>query len=68
MELKNHSIFLGAINQENTAKNITLTISKDSKITLTADRYINTLNDEDQTFSNINFNGYKLYVNNKAIN
>lgn len=68
MELKNHSIFLEAINQENTAKNITLTISKDSKITLTADSYINTLNDEDQTFSKINFNGYKLYVNNKAIN
>ena len=26
------------------------------------------LNDDDKTYSNIDFNGYKLYVNGKAIN
>lgn len=35
---------------------------------LTKDTYITTLNNKDTTNSNINFNGYKLYVNNIAIN
>lgn len=39
-----------------------------SKIKLTGDSYVTSLNDEDSSYSNINFNGYKLYVNGKAIN
>ena len=39
-----------------------------SEIKLTGDSYVTSLDDEDTTYSNIDFNGYKLYVNNKAIN
>lgn len=53
---------------DNSAKEISLTLDKSSKITLTGDTYVSSLSDEDSTYSNINFNGYKLYVNSKAIN
>ena len=33
-----------------------------SKIKLTGDFYITSLEDDDTTYSNIDFNGYKLYV------
>mgnify|MGYP006966658093 CR=1 FL=1 len=39
-----------------------------SKIKLTGDFYITSLEDDDTTYSNIDFNGYKLYVNGVAIN
>lgn len=39
-----------------------------SEIKLTGDSYVTSLDDEDTTYSNIDFNGYKLYVNNKVIN
>lgn len=42
---------------------VNLTLDKSSKITLTGDSYITSLNNEDLTNSNINLNGYKLYVN-----
>lgn len=38
------------------------------KIKLTGDSYITSLEDDDTTYSNIDFNGYKLYVNGVAIN
>lgn len=62
------STYTGAINSDNSAKEISLTLDKSSKITLTGDTYVSSLSDEDSTYSNINFNGYKLYVNSKAIN
>lgn len=62
------SYYEGAINNSNTAKKISLTISKDSKIKLTGDTYVSSLTNEDETNSNIDFNGYKLYVNNVSIN
>ena len=43
--------------------NVTLKLDKNSKITLTGDSYITTLDNQDQTNSNINLNGYKLYIN-----
>ncbi len=39
-----------------------------SKIKLTGDSYITSLEDDDTAYSNIDFNGYKLYVNGVAIN
>ena len=51
-----------------TAKSITLSLDSSSSIKLTSDSYITTLNNEDNTNSNIIFNGYKLYVNGVAIN
>ena len=62
------STYEGAINSGNTAKSISVSLDRDSTITLTADSYITSLNDSDSSYSNINFNGYKLYVNGKAIN
>ena len=62
------STYEGAINSGNKAKSISVSLDRDSTITLTADSYITSLNDSDSSYSNINFNGYKLYVNGKAIN
>ena len=67
MSLTNKSFFEGAINTNNTAKNITLKLDKNSKIKLTADTYVTSLEDEDSTYENIDLNGYNLYVNNIKI-
>ena len=68
MTISSKSNFTGTINKDNTASSLILTLDKTSKITLTGDSYVTELNVEDETYSNINFNGYKLYVNGKAIN
>lgn len=68
LHLTNNSSFMGAINANNKAKKVTLSLDASSKITLTHDTYVTSLKDADTTYSNINFNGYKLYVNGKAIN
>ena len=66
MKLESSS-YKGSINVDNSAKSIKLTLDKKSKITLTAYSYVTGLEDEDGTYSNINFNGHKLYVNGTAI-
>ena len=68
MNLKSSSKYTGTINGENSAKSIVLNLDKSSSITLTGDTYVTELNDDDTSYSNINFNGYKLYVNGVAIN
>ena len=68
LSLKNGSSYTGTINAENTAKTIDISLDSNSTITLTGDSYINSLNNEVSNNSNINFNGYKLYVNGTAIN
>lgn len=68
INMTNNSYYEGAINNDNTAKSITLKLDKVSKIKLTGDTYITSLDNADTTNSNIDFNGYKLYVNNTAIN
>ena len=67
MSLKDSSSFEGSINQENQAKSIQLSLDKTSKIKLTADSYVTSFTNEDTTNQNIDFNGYHLYVNGKAI-
>jgi len=62
INLSNNTKYEGAINNANEGE-VTLTIDETSKITLTGDTYIKTLNNSDTTNSNIDFNGYKLYVN-----
>lgn len=49
-----------------TAKEITLDAS--SKLELTGDCYVTALDDADASYANIDFGGYKLYVNGTAIN
>ena len=68
MNLKEKSLFNGKINSENSAKSIKLVLDKKSKIKLTGDSYISSLEDENRSYDNIDFNGYKLYVNGTAIN
>ncbi len=68
INLTEKSSYKGAINTDNTAKSITLKLDKSSTFTLTGDTYVTSLDDGDEDYSNIDFNGYKLYVNNKAIN
>lgn len=68
LSLKNASSYTGTINNDNTAKTINISLDSSSSITLTGDSYITSLEDEDLSYSNINFNGYKLYVNGTAIN
>ena len=58
----------GIINGDNSAKSLKLSLSKDSKIKLTGNSYVTSLSDDDSSYSNIDFNGYKLYVSGKAIN
>lgn len=68
MTINNGSYYEGTINGENQAKNISLKLDTSSKIKLTGDSYVTSLDDEDIYYSNIDFNGYTLYVNGKAIN
>ena len=65
IDMANGSSLIGAINTDNTAKEITLKLSKDSSWTLTGDSYIKSLTNEDTTGENIHLNGYKLVVANK---
>lgn len=68
MTMNENSYYEGTINGSNEAKSITLKLDSTSKIKLTGDSYITSLEDDDTTYSNIDFNGYKLYVNGVAIN
>ena len=65
IDMANGSNLVGAINTDNTAKKITLKLSKDSSWTLTGDSYVESLTNEDTTGSNIHLNGYKLVVADK---
>ena len=56
MEMTESSYYEGIINGENQAKSIT------------GDSYVTSLEDADTSYSNIDFNGYTLYVNGTAIN
>lgn len=61
------SYYEGTINSSNEAKSITLKIDSTSSIKLTANTYLTSFLDEDSTYSNIDFNGYKLFVNEEEI-
>ena len=67
MSLKNGSTFKGAINSAN-AGEVNLTLDLSSTITLTGNTYVKSLTNADSSNNNINFNGYKLYVNGIALN
>ena len=68
MDLSSGSTYTGTINKENSAKSIALKLDKTSKIKLTGDSYVTSLEDADADYSNIDFNGHTLYVNGKAVN
>ena len=68
MAMKSGSYYEGTINGDNSARLIKLTLDKKSKIKLTGDSYVTSLDDADTDYSNIDFNGYTLYVDGVAIN
>ncbi|MCR5186513.1 MAG: hypothetical protein K6D97_05310 [Clostridia bacterium] len=63
MKLSSGSSYTGTINNENTAKSIDVILDSSSTIKLTGDSYVTSLKNEISDNSNIDFNGYKLYVN-----
>lgn len=65
LDMANGSSLVGAINTDNTAKEVTVKLSKDSTWTLTGDSYVKSLTNEDTTGENIHLNGYKLIVADK---
>lgn len=68
LTMKSGSVLAGAIDKENQAKNVTLTMSSDSILSLTADTYLDSLINDDGTNTNIYSNGkYKLYVDGKEV-
>ena len=68
MTMKGSSYYEGSINSDNTAKSIAIVLDKTSKIKLTSNSYVTSFENADLTNSNIDFNGYKLYVNGSSIN
>ncbi len=62
MNLTKSSKYEGTINGNNEAAEIKIVLDKTSKLTLTGDSYISELDDADTTYSNIDLNGYKLYI------
>lgn len=62
VNLISNSSFNGTINGANEGE-VSLTLDKTSSITLTGNTYVKSLINADSTNSNINLNGYKLYVN-----
>ena len=61
------SEFNGSINANNIAQEVNITLSKDSKLTLTGNSYVTSLTNGDYENSNINLNGYKLYIKGEEI-
>ena len=57
--------FTGAINADNSGA-VTLALSKNAQVRLTADSYIESISDADKKFKNIISNGYNLYYNKNA--
>ncbi len=67
MKLTKLSTYEGTINSSNEAKEKNLVLDSNSKIKLTGDSYVTSLEDADTTYSNIDLNGYKLYVGGKEL-
>ena len=61
------SLYEGSINNENTAKSVSLKLDSDSVVLLTRDTYLTSLDNEDSDNLNIYLNGYSLYVNGKKV-
>ena len=67
MKLQKGSSFVWAINSENQSKDISLKLDENSSWTLQSDSYISEIQSDMTWYSNIDLNGYTLYVWEKAI-
>ena len=61
------SEYIGTININASSQEVNLTLTKDSKITLTGNSYVSSVTNGDFDNSNINLNGYKLYINGEEL-
>ncbi|MDV3428044.1 MAG: hypothetical protein LIR50_13680 [Bacillota bacterium] len=57
----NKSLYTGTINKENTAKSVSLKLSKDSTWNVTGTSYLTSVTDADTSLSNIKDNGNTIY-------
>jgi hypothetical protein len=62
------SKYTGTINNEKTAKEVGVTLDKESSIEITNDSYITYITDEDTTLSNIKSNGHTIYYDSSNSN
>ncbi len=62
LTLESGSVLTGAIDTDDQAQQLDLTMTADSVLVLTGDTYLDSLTNEDATNSNIYLNGHKLYV------
>lgn len=66
LKLENGAHMTGAVNTDNTAKSVTLTLAKDAQWILTEDSHIMSFSDEDLSFKNIQSNGHNIYYQKNA--
>lgn len=67
LSLMDGSVFTGAIDTNHEAKQIDITLSNDSILSLSDDTYVDSLINHDSSNSNIYLNGHSLYVNGISI-
>ncbi|MBR3256782.1 hypothetical protein IKG02_00615 [Candidatus Saccharibacteria bacterium] len=60
--LMKSSFFKGAINSDNAASNVQMSLEREATVVLTADTYLSELLNDDASNTNIYSNGYKLFV------
>lgn len=61
ISLKNNAALSGAVNADNTAQAVSLTLDKTSIWTVTGTSYVTALTNADETFANIQDNGHLIY-------
>lgn len=61
LNLQNGCSYTGAIDSENTG-NCTLSLAADAHFTLTDDCYLDSFTAENESYNNIDFNGYSIYL------
>lgn len=61
VNLTNGSTLEGAINSENTAKSMSLSLDKESSWNVTGDSYLTVIKDTDTSLENIDDNGFTIY-------
>ncbi len=57
----------GSLNTDQACPNVTLNMEAGTTLTLTSDTYLSALNNQDSTNSNIDANGFHLYVNGEQV-
>jgi len=60
--LNDSSFYMGAINSNNAAKSVSISIDETSQLVLAGDTFVDTLENADSTNQNIYSSGFKLYV------